>query len=411
MSDAVWRARRENKTNTTEQLNKIKLNTDDAGQNQHDHVIKFIEQLKQVAKEQFNPVDKTNGMSKLFDRNKNTINTITTQDAYNYKDILKKSRGEAFKAYTKETTVKPDIMTRQEAQDEADQMNQIYQAVLGVKEGFKEKICDSGGTDALSSVLQQADGQNKSINDYTLYKLAEACIAGAHCPKATHILKQVVRAITMQFDFRKKVMDNVALQKISVNKATVFGVTVHASLLVINLEANMEYAQSHEWGRKFRVSGQAICKKYPDYMYKHDQMPYDDMVKEYAAADQVRVLREAPAPSDEQANQVGAFGGQLAALQCAFDDYKKSAFSVDEESFNQISKNSFHKNQNSKLCNDTTSTNFSRQSNCVIDNVRFRSRWPLPQRTEPQECRATNHTTINKISWHSQWRYQHSMTR
>jgi hypothetical protein len=45
------------------------------------------------------------------------------------------------------------------------------------------------------------------------------------------------------------------------------------------------------------------------------------MVKEYAAADCVRVLREAPAPSDEQANQVGAFGGQLAVLQRAFDDY------------------------------------------------------------------------------------------
>ena len=39
----------------------------------------------------------------------------------------------------------------------------------------------------------------------------------------------------------------------------------------------------------------------------------------------MRVLREAPAPSDEQANQVGAFGGQLAALQRAFDDYKESA--------------------------------------------------------------------------------------
>jgi len=56
------------------------------------------------------------------------------------------------------------------------------------------------------------------------------------------------------------------------------------------------------------------------------------MVKEYAAADRVRVLREAPAPSDEQANQVGAFGGQLAALQRAFDDYEESAFSVDADS-------------------------------------------------------------------------------
>jgi hypothetical protein len=109
-------------------------------------------------------------------------------------------------------------------------------------------------------------------------------------------------------------------------------VTVHVSLLVINLEANMEYAQSHEWRCEFRVSGQAIHKKYPDYTYKHDQTSYDNMVKEYAAADRVRVLREAPAPSDEQANQVGAFGGQLAALRRAFDNYKESAFSVDEDS-------------------------------------------------------------------------------
>ena len=249
MSDAVWSARRRNKINTVKQLKKIKLNTDDAGQYQHDNVIKFIEQLKQVAKEQFNPLDKTNGMSKLFDKNQNTI---TMQDAYDYKDILKKSRDEASKASTKEITVKPDISTRQEAQDEANRLNQIFQAVLGVKEGFKEKICDTGGTDALSSVLQQADGQNKSINDYTLYELAEACIAGAHHPKVTHILKQIMSAITMQFDFRKKVMDNVVLQKILVNKATAFGVTVHVSLLVVNLEANMEYAQSHEWGREFR---------------------------------------------------------------------------------------------------------------------------------------------------------------
>ena len=115
-----------------------------------------------MAKEQFNPLDKTNGMSKLVNQNRNTINTITTQDAYDYKDILKKSRDEAFKGSTKETTVKPDITTRQEAQDEADRMNQIYQAVLGVKEGFMEKICDSGGTDALSLVLQQANGQTRA---------------------------------------------------------------------------------------------------------------------------------------------------------------------------------------------------------------------------------------------------------
>ena len=68
-----------------------------------------------------------------------------------------------------------------------------------------------------------------------------------------------------------KVMGNVALQKILVNKAMAFGVTIDVSLLIMNLKANMEYTQSHEWGRKFRVSSQAICKKYPDYSHKHNQ--------------------------------------------------------------------------------------------------------------------------------------------
>ncbi len=71
-------------------------------------------------------------------------------------------------------------------------------------------------------------------------------------------------AITTQLNFCKKMMDYVALQKIWVNKAMAFRVTVHVSLLVVNLKANMEYTQSHEWGREFRVSGQAIRKKYPD---------------------------------------------------------------------------------------------------------------------------------------------------
>ncbi len=64
--------------NTVEQLKKIKLTIDDAGQYQHDDVIKQLKQLKQVAKEQFNPLDKTNGMSKLFEKTQNTINSITT---------------------------------------------------------------------------------------------------------------------------------------------------------------------------------------------------------------------------------------------------------------------------------------------------------------------------------------------
>jgi hypothetical protein len=38
------------------------------------------------------------------------------------------------------------------------------------------------------------------------------------------------------------------MQKILINKAQSFGVTIDVSLLVVNLETNMEWAQSHEWG-------------------------------------------------------------------------------------------------------------------------------------------------------------------
>ena len=214
MSNTVWSARCKNKANTVKQLKKIKLHTNNSGQYQHNNVIKFIKQLKQVAKEHFNPLDKKNGMFKLFNRNQNFINIITMQDAYNFHNVLKKSKDKAFKALMATKTVDPDITTRQEAQDKADRLNQIFQAVLGIKEGFKEKLCESGGIDALSSVLQQADRQHTSIDDYMLYELATTRITGAHRLKATHVLKQIVSAITMQFDFRKKVMDNVALQKL-----------------------------------------------------------------------------------------------------------------------------------------------------------------------------------------------------
>ena len=58
-------------------------------------------------------------------------------------------------------------------------------------------------------------------------------------------------------------------------------------------------------------------------------------------ADPVWVLREVPAPIDE-------FSGQLAALQCAFDNYKESAFSVDTDSGRSKKKESKKKKKDGK---------------------------------------------------------------
>ena len=75
----------------------------------------------------------------------------------------------------------------------------------------------------------------------------------------------------------------------------------------------------------------------------------------------MRVLREAPAPSDEQANQVGAFGGQLAALQRAFDNYKESAFSVDEDSGRSKTKKKRRRRKTMKAAEDAANIAASRE--------------------------------------------------
>jgi hypothetical protein len=168
----VWSAKRENKQNTLEQLKSISLPTDDNSHYQHDDAIKYIDQLKQAAKEMFNPLDKTNGMSKLFDKATNDINSITTQDVYDWRDIIDKSKKEAKEKTNRSksgTVYVPDITSRSDAQEEADRLNQFNQAVLGVKEGFKEAICKASGTDALTSVIQQADGQAKIIDDLSRF--------------------------------------------------------------------------------------------------------------------------------------------------------------------------------------------------------------------------------------------------
>ena len=73
------------------------------------------------------------------------------------------------------------------------------------------------------------------------------------------------------------------------------------------------------------------------------------MIQQYAAADHVSVLREAMAPNKEQTNLVNAVSGQLTALQCAFDDYKESAYLVDKDSSKS------KKKESKKKKNDTTS--------------------------------------------------------
>ena len=116
--------------------------------------------------------------------------------------------------------------------------------------------------------------------------------------------------------------ENIAAQKVLINKATSFGLTIHASLLAANLLCNMEYAEGEDWGREFRPCMQAVRKKY-DYNHKHDQSSFDDMIAEFiSTADCVRDLREAPEPKDGSAMEVNEMTDeQLRQLQSVLGEY------------------------------------------------------------------------------------------
>lgn len=349
MGDEVWSVRRLNKINAEEKLESIKLRKDETNQYQHDDAIKFIKAITKACQDMLNPLDKAGGMSKLFEDN---INAITSKDTYDYKDILKKSKIEAA-AESKATgiTVLPDITDRANAQEEADRLTKLNQAVIGAKEGIIAKLKAEAGETALQSELQEADGEERNIDSISLHTLKELVIAGANRTKSVEILSLATQAIAFNFDFRKKIAENIAAQKVIINKATSFGLTIHASLLAINLLRNMEQAENEDWGREFRPCMQAVRKKY-DYNHKHDQASFEDMIAKFSTADRVRDLRDAPEPTEGSALEVQEMTEQLRQLQCPQNGQKESEL-----------------HQKGHLCHKTQGQSLRHKSYCSNDNI------------------------------------------
>jgi hypothetical protein len=74
------------------------------------------------------------------------------------------------------------------------------------------------------------------------------------------------------------------------------------------------------------------------------------------------VLRKAPAPSNEQANQVRAFSGQLEALRRDVREKEESSFSVDKDSDRSKKKESKKKKKNDKSRRRLSGDSMSRGS-------------------------------------------------
>ncbi|KAL3770316.1 hypothetical protein ACHAWO_008541 [Cyclotella atomus] len=122
----------------------------------------------------------------------------------------------------------PEITTRLDAQDEADRLNQDYQAAIGVKEGATEAWLEIVGKDVLVPVLRDTDGiRTKGIDDYyNLSDLVTATISGANQPKATDVLSQLTAVLNKAYDFRKKLAVNFESQQAAAAKVGSYGITI-----------------------------------------------------------------------------------------------------------------------------------------------------------------------------------------
>jgi hypothetical protein len=249
MSEA-YTARPTNKAMAYERVSKLVLEKDDAGQYQHDSATKFCENVKQELAGMFNLLDPTHGMSKLLEEADNPINTIKSSDAFTASDELqneKKKAEEKTKNSKKNAVYLLEINTRSDAQEEADRLNQYYQAAIGVKEGTTEVWLEIVGKDVLDPELRDADGsRSKGIDDYRLSDIVKATISGANRPKEPETLEQLVAVLISPYDFRKKVATNFEMQQAAAAKVSSYGIKIGVDMMVLSLLAKLNMAEQHE---------------------------------------------------------------------------------------------------------------------------------------------------------------------
>jgi len=138
------------------------------------------------------------------------LSWIRSTDATTITSILHKARAIAEAQSAAQLPVLPTITACTDAQDEADRINMVNQAVIGAREGAMEAITKKVGSDLTNAILRTADNTNyRSIEDYELHDLVNAAIQGADQPNTSDVLKQLAAILTFRFDVQKKVITKV----------------------------------------------------------------------------------------------------------------------------------------------------------------------------------------------------------
>ena len=308
MADACFTARATTRDHVKAAITKLELPRNSSNQYTHDAITTFFTGIRRVLKSKYNPGDPGNGMEKLLTSSTanppSLLSRIRSTDAATITSVLDKSRATTNALSTTQLPVLPTITTRADAQDEADRINQINQAVIGAKEGTTEAITDKVGSDITDAVLRTADGTDyRSIDDYELHELVTAAIQGADRPNTSDVLEQLAAILAFGFDFQKKVITNIELLRAKIARMHSYGIIIDDTQMALVLLANIELAASEAWGREFRPALQTIRRTYA-YNFAHTSGSITTILRELASADGVRKLNEATPPFSSSANAV-----------------------------------------------------------------------------------------------------------
>ena len=155
--------------------------------------------IENVLGSQWNVLTPRKDVTTLLEEVPNVLTKIKETNVINTNSVLKKLKEGAATinadAATVDTPVTPKITTRVDAESEADCQNIARQAAIGAKEDTAAGISRHVGTDVTDSVLHEADGNKKKVDEWQLHEIITEMIAAADRPATTSVLDALIEIL------------------------------------------------------------------------------------------------------------------------------------------------------------------------------------------------------------------------
>ena len=226
MAEACYTAQATTKQQVLDKMEKLTLQTNENRQYKHNAILLLEKGIRRVLQSQFNPSDPGKGMEKLLDTGDNQLTLVMSTDAIMAGSVIKETKLHAKACLTSTgKTILSTITAQAEAQEEADCLNVINQAVIGAKEGATYAIMKLVGSNITNAILRTPNGSDhKDVEDFRLFDVMQAAINGADRPSTNNVLEQLLEMINHTFNFCKKISVNMELLQSNTARMATYGI-------------------------------------------------------------------------------------------------------------------------------------------------------------------------------------------